>query len=103
MMKVRRRTWIKSMGSVLMGVLFSDSLKGGGLNEQKKEDFVKKTTDVLIIGGGTAGIIAAIQSARAGCNTIIEFSIKRGKMNNLPPKHQIPQNKYNQCFIFSEI
>ena len=82
MMKVKRRTWIKSMGSVLMGLLFYDSAKGGGINEQKKEDFVKKTTDVLIIGGGTAGVIAAIQSARAGRNTIIveSFSHPGGTM-----------------------
>ncbi len=30
-----------------------------------------KTTDILIVGGGTAGIIAAIQAGRAGANTIL--------------------------------
>ncbi|OFX31361.1 MAG: FAD-dependent oxidoreductase [Bacteroidetes bacterium GWF2_42_66] len=29
------------------------------------------TTDILVIGGGTAGTIAAIQAARAGCSTIL--------------------------------
>jgi len=28
-------------------------------------------TDILIVGGGTAGVIAAIQSARAGCSTVL--------------------------------
>lgn len=28
-------------------------------------------TDVLVIGGGTAGVIAAIQAARAGCSTLL--------------------------------
>ena len=36
----------------------------------------KLTTDVLVVGGGTGGSIAAIQCARRGANTIIvsEFS-----------------------------
>jgi len=28
-------------------------------------------TDILVVGGGTAGVIAAIQAARAGCSTIL--------------------------------
>ena len=33
---------------------------------------VKKIeTDILVVGGGTAGVIAAIQAARAGCSTIL--------------------------------
>ena len=30
-----------------------------------------KETDVLVVGGGTAGVVAAIQSARAGASTIL--------------------------------
>jgi len=34
----------------------------------KKES---KQVDVLVVGGGTAGVIAALQTARAGCSTIL--------------------------------
>ena len=36
-----------------------------------------KDTDVLVVGGGTAGVIAAIQAARAGCRTIL---VENGSM-----------------------
>ena len=39
------------------------------------EQNVTSNTDVLVVGGGTAGTIAAIQAARAGAKTMI---IERG-------------------------
>lgn len=41
-------------------------------NEKKNnENVVGYETDILIVGGGTAGVIAAIQAGRAGCKTIL--------------------------------
>ena len=36
-----------------------------------------KEADVLVVGGGTAGVIAALQAARAGCSTIL---VENGSM-----------------------
>jgi len=41
----------------------------------KTDGFVVTQTDVLVVGGGTAGTIAAIQAARAGAKTVI---VERG-------------------------
>lgn len=35
------------------------------------KDVKKIKCDILVVGGGTAGVIAALQSARAGCSTIL--------------------------------
>ena len=43
----------------------------------KTDASVKTETDVLVIGGGTAGTIAAIQAARAGAKT---FLVERGSL-----------------------
>lgn len=36
-----------------------------------KSSMVTEETEVLVIGGGTSGVVAAIQSARLGCKTIL--------------------------------
>jgi hypothetical protein len=68
-MKTTRRNMIKAVGGMsVLGVLPGIA---SGCNEQKTTP--KKTihTDVLVVGGGSAGISAAIQSAEAGCSTIL--------------------------------
>lgn len=40
-------------------------------SKDKADDRITSQTDVLVVGGGTAGTIAAIQSARAGASTLI--------------------------------
>ena len=69
--KLGRRTMLKAIGGVSLGSLISVSVEAS--NSSKQHDKKRKTinTDILVIGGGTAGIIAAIQAARAGCSTIL--------------------------------
>ncbi|TVS17873.1 MAG: FAD-dependent oxidoreductase, partial [Planctomycetaceae bacterium] len=46
---------------------------------QRVSDVGSRKTDVLVIGGGTAGCIAALQAARAGARTtLIEMGSQLG-------------------------
>lgn len=70
-MKIKRRSMIKSLGGLSLGgmipfqgsLLNPDQIPGGKVSELE--------TEVLVVGGGTAGVVAAIQAARAGCSTIL--------------------------------
>ena len=53
------------MGSFLP--VYSSASEVSG--RSKKNETIE--TDILVIGGGTAGVIAAIQAGRAGCSTIL--------------------------------
>ena len=69
--KVKRRSIIKSLGAISLGMA-SPALTSGEILE--KPYTVKQTkleTDVLVIGGGTAGVIAAIQAGRFGARTMV--------------------------------
>ena len=71
MEKIERRSVLKSLGAISLGVAAPTLSKGEKL---AKPYTVKKQTlktDVLVIGGGTAGVIAAIQAGRAGAKTIV--------------------------------
>lgn len=65
---MNRRTMIKSLGIIpatgLVRTLHAE-------NMSKQVEYPPLNTDVLVVGGGTAGIIAAIQAGRAGCKTIL--------------------------------
>lgn len=71
MAQIVRRTMLKTLGVYSLGGFMSVS--GKTFNESARSGKLMKsiTTDILIIGGGTAGVIAAIQAARAGCSTIL--------------------------------
>lgn len=43
--------------------------------ENLDEEWIENKVDVLVVGGGTSGVIAAIQAARAGAQTMI---VERG-------------------------
>ena len=67
---MKRRSAIKTLGAFsLAGMIPSGIASCDGENENKK--MPQHVTDVLVIGGGTTGVVAAIQSARAGCKTIL--------------------------------
>ncbi|WP_080903656.1 FAD-dependent oxidoreductase [Parabacteroides sp. Marseille-P3160] len=66
---MRRRTMLKTVGAIsLSSVIPKVSIASP---VEYKEIRKEIETEVLIVGGGTAGTIAAIQAARAGCNTIL--------------------------------
>ena len=70
---------IKSMGTLSLGLAVPSISKAEKLLPVFKT--VKKdiATDILVIGGGTAGTIAAIQAGRAGNKTIlVEFGSQLG-------------------------
>lgn len=71
MEKMERRTMIKSLGALSFGIA-APSIT----NEEVFVQLYKATkknikTDILVIGGGTAGTIAAIQAGRAGSKTVL--------------------------------
>lgn len=71
MEKMKRRAALASLGSLSLGVSAPILEKGEVLQAPYS---VKKTslkTDILVVGGGTAGVIAAIQAGRAGRKTIL--------------------------------
>lgn len=71
MEKIKRRTALKSLGALSLAMATPAMSKGDVLVEPYKTKKKEISTDVLIVGGGTAGTIAAIQSGRAGCKTIL--------------------------------
>jgi len=71
MTSLKRRDMIKSVGAVSLGVASTSfiDVDSSSLAEKKNDESI--SCDVLIVGGGTAGTIAAIQSARLGKRTIL--------------------------------
>lgn len=56
---------------------FALAASAKALAEDSPQTTQSKEVDVLVVGGGTAGVIASIQSARAGCSTTL---IENGSM-----------------------
>jgi glycine/D-amino acid oxidase-like deaminating enzyme len=71
MAKIERRTLLKTLGGVSLGGFIP--ISGKAFNETRKpvKDLKIIETEILVIGGGTAGVIAAIQAGRAGCSTVL--------------------------------
>lgn len=66
---IKRRNVLKSLSSLSLGVaapVFNDRLVKPYETQEKSI-----VTDILVVGGGTAGTIAAIQAGRAGANTVL--------------------------------
>ena len=62
---------LKAMGSISLGTLIPVTENNAFLNKTSLKPGKTIHTDVLVVGGGTSGVIAAIQSARTGCSTIL--------------------------------
>ncbi len=71
MKKMERRTMIKSMGVLSLGMASSPLSAGERLAEPYEVRKKEISTDILVVGGGTAGTVAAIQAARAGAKTVL--------------------------------
>ncbi len=71
MSKISRRAIVKLAGSVSLGSMIPVFGKASDLDSKSLKSTSSLKTDVLVVGGGTAGVIAAIQAARAGSSTIL--------------------------------
>ena len=71
MAKLGRRTVLKTLGGISLGSFIPFSGNAVDVYKQSGKNIKTINTDILVVGGGTAGTIAAIQAARAGCSTIL--------------------------------
>lgn len=71
MENIKRRSALGSLGALSLGMLGSSISKAEILADPYKLQQQTINTDILVIGGGTAGVVAAIQAARAGRKTIL--------------------------------
>lgn len=71
MEKIERRTMIKTLGALTFAVTAPSVSKADVLVQPYETTQKNIKTDILIIGGGTAGTIAAIQAGRAGSKTVL--------------------------------
>ena len=71
MEKIERRAMIKALGALSMGVAAPSISKAEVLVQPYETKKKNIESDILVIGGGTAGTIAAIQAGRAGSKTIL--------------------------------
>lgn len=62
---MKRRNVLKALG--VLPFMGACSLK----QEDSIVESYNEKVDILVVGGGTAGVVAAIQSARAGCSTML--------------------------------
>jgi hypothetical protein len=70
---LKRRSALKLMGGISLGSLIPFSGEAITTPKQPDTSILPKTieADIVVIGGGTAGVIAAIQAGREGCSTIL--------------------------------
>lgn len=71
MEKIERRTMIKALGALSIGVAAPSISKAEILVQPYETKKRNIESDILVIGGGTSGTIAAIQAGRAGSKTIL--------------------------------
>lgn len=68
---MERRSMLKSLGAISLGMAAPTLAKGEVLAAPYSITKQELETDILVVGGGTAGTIAAIQAGRAGARTIL--------------------------------
>jgi hypothetical protein len=71
MAKIPRRTMLKTMGGISLGSMIPVLGVSSNINKLSVRNSKTIKADILVVGGGTAGVIAAIQAARTGCSTIL--------------------------------
>jgi len=69
--KMKRRTALAALGAISLGVTLPDIGKAASFPVASTCKRQQLKTDILVVGGGTAGVIAAIQAGRAGMNTVL--------------------------------
>ncbi|SEM91295.1 FAD dependent oxidoreductase [bacterium A37T11] len=74
---MKRREALTALGAVSLGITSPSLLHGEVMGVPYSLKKGKIDTDILVIGGGTAGVIAAIQAGRAGARTVL---IENGSM-----------------------
>jgi hypothetical protein len=70
MTNISRRQLFKSLGLISVGLVTTPYIKAAPSKQKRKKEAVQQC-DVLVVGGGTAGVIAAIQAGRLGKKTIL--------------------------------
>jgi glycine/D-amino acid oxidase-like deaminating enzyme len=68
---MKRRNAIKSLGALSLGMAAPKMSNTERLVQPYKTLKKSIVTDILVVGGGTAGTIAAIQAGRAGAKTVL--------------------------------
>ena len=68
---MKRRSMLKSMGAVSLGMVTPSLSNTERLVEPYKTKKQNISTDIMVVGGGTAGTIAAIQAGRTGAKTVL--------------------------------
>jgi len=62
---------LKTMGTFSLGSFIPVLGEMSKMKKLSGKGIKTINTDILVVGGGTAGVIAAIQASRAGCSTIL--------------------------------
>lgn len=76
---MKRRDVLSTIGALTVGLTSSSIVKGDVLRKPYTTIDRKIETDILVVGGGTAGTIAAIQAGRAGRDvTLLECQSQLG-------------------------
>ncbi len=68
---MKRRNLLKYIGGFTLGSFIPLNLDATTPGKEIDKKIRKINCDILVVGGGTAGVIAALQAARAGCSTIL--------------------------------
>lgn len=69
-MKMDRRTMLKTAAALSLCAAMPGCLSSGtGKPRRKAKRSIE--TDILVVGGGTAGVVAALQAAYGGCRTVL--------------------------------
>src|SRR5690554_7885918 len=70
MKNIQRRLMLKVIGGITIGSIFPFYSKANNVSNRNSNTEITNT-DILVVGGGTAGTIAAIQAGRAGVKTLL--------------------------------